>query len=397
MESTEQDQKHTSYFTFGWWLIAIGVFFFAIFITDYKVHYVFNYTGLDNLAGIISSTTGICFSLAGLLFVLDNLALQREAIKVQKDELNQSNVHFGTQNEVIINQQYQSTFFNILNSHSAFITTLKFGDSWGYDGLRDYYQKMLHCIEVFKRFLDLNYFETYQTRSNPVYLFNSSRASWDAYFGNFQTVISFVETKLKDDLYYELFFNRLSNEEKFFIGLYCDCHDDKYTKILKNCSYDFLRYYTEQNVKYSLKFENYFPLVQIEKVGPPLMRVSKEVLQASVECFLISVDIQENLLTIEPIISKIHLRVTQGARNNSRLLLEETKSFSEIITKDMKPIYWFDCSAMLINSLLNALPNQPINVTIVIHFQYKEKNISVGYKHQPSVEQFNPGDYAYTV
>jgi hypothetical protein len=273
MGNTELLKKHSAFFIYGWWAIAFGVIFFATFIIDYQQEFILKYKGLDNLGGIIGATTGICFSLAGLFFVLDNLQLQRETLNLQRlelknqiEEMKLSNDHFGSQNKSLINQQYQTTFFSLLNNHTTLVSSLSFYNILGFEGLSNFYNDITNQARAYKGFISAKRFHQFPfTSKNPLYPLEVNKHSLESFLSDFITIVKLIDEKLPEQLYYDITNNYLTVYEKYFIGLYCDCFEDEYTAFIKTHKYDFLKYYKKQDATYNLTSSTYFPVIEMRR------------------------------------------------------------------------------------------------------------------------------------
>lgn len=273
MNRSNNSRQRSVFFASGWWTIVIGVIFFALFLVDYRVKFLFDYKGLDNLGGIITATTGICFSLAGLFFVLDNLQLQRETLNLQKEELrNQihemqlSNEHFDSQNLALLNQQYQSTFFSLLNNHTTLVTNLTFENQLGFVGLANFYNLTILYAKDLKISLKQKRFEKHSvTGQNPFYLLEMNIHSIEAILTDLVTIIQLIDNKLPEILYYNIIYNYLTVYEKYLIGLYCDCFDNDIVRYFNTHEFDFKKYYNGHPETYRLLPVNYFPYLEIRR------------------------------------------------------------------------------------------------------------------------------------
>lgn len=386
MGNTELQKKHSDFFIYGWWAIALGVIFFAIFIVDYQKEFILKYKDLDNLGGIIGATTGICFSLAGLFFVLDNLQLQRETLLLQKkelenqiDEMRVSNEHFNSQNKSIINQQYQTTFFNILSSYGDMVANIKFGEEHGYSGISNYYVQLDSQIAIYNQDLSNKTFERYEaTHLNPIYKLEDDKFAWDSYFENLVTLLEFIDSKLSDELYYKLVNNSLSISEKYVIGLYCENIENKYSRYFRQCKFDYSQFYKNHGNTYKLSEESYFPSVSIVWQNKKRVIRYKE-LRGEIPLFEFIIKIERNLLDIELAIESISIETffdedapnlqANPARNH--FFQTQIKS-DDLSTNEFKGNLHIRISKEISTALMNpTIPRFKLQLT----FNFKFKNL----------------------
>lgn len=353
----------------------------------------------DMFGGVNALFSGLAF--AGIIITIllqsKELSLQRKELHNTTIELQRTATAQENTERTLMNQQYQATFFNILGSHPQRLESLQFASKTGMDGLRAFYANLVHCVEVFERCLSQRHFTTNQTKSNPVYILNSDRASLDAYFENLTTLFRFVDTKLHDNLYYELYYNNLSNEEKFFIGIYCDCFNNDFTQQIKDCNYNFLKYYETQNIKYKLGQEAYFPNIDIIKTSQVDALIESDFIRND-SSYLISVHVANNLLNLPLDLKTIKISISQMLpdKNGFRTIFIDTQSPDTWGAKITDIDYVFNFSHDINTYLPKCSPKDQIIVELRFNFDYTGKTVLVTHNSSPIVQYSQPNRF-YTV
>ncbi len=175
-------------------------------------------------------------SIAGMFYVLYNLDLQRKTLLAQiesnkqnVDEFRQqvieakdSNKHFEKQNETLINQQSDNTFFNLIDLHKKLLN-----ETNAQSILAEARKLSSIYLEKYTEHLDNKKFQTlFQTQSNPAYRFafekNNVTDIIQMFIINSKTIINFIDTRLHHnaEFYHSVFYNNLTNKEKYFLGLF---------------------------------------------------------------------------------------------------------------------------------------------------------------------------------
>lgn len=276
--------KRTGYYYFGFICIFIGV---GIFIELFVAFFSKETNNIKGLMDIHFGLIGLFFGLGTIFLNLDNLNiqrltllqqqasidqqktsidLQREDIKVQTEEIKISNEYFKQQNEALLSQQYQTTFFNLLEAHTQLVFTLEFNSKLGFEGLNSFYKLLVSEVDSFQNVLknDFTFQSVSDTSRNPINTILKNKHSIESLFSDLKTIIEVIENKLqKDKIYYRILYNYLSVYEKFLIGLYCDCINDDYSTYFNKNEFDFKKFYQKHKSKYKLTEETYFPTLNI--------------------------------------------------------------------------------------------------------------------------------------
>lgn len=164
-------KKENKWIFFG---VFIGAFaisspFIIMAISKQK----FNLSSFQNL-GVVGdffggSTVGL-LSLASMLFVIaaivmqkDELSMQREELQLTRDELKKTREEHELSNKTLRLQQFESTFFNMINMHNSLLNDMKLGDAKGREVINQHYENInelfstVYLNKAFKDFLMSNF------------------------------------------------------------------------------------------------------------------------------------------------------------------------------------------------------------------------------------------------
>ncbi len=165
---------------------------------------------------------------AFLLLVSANIMQQKE-LSLQREELIATRDVFTEQSKTMALQQFENTFFNIVNNHNEIIKGMGFtnnhpGDGKTYEGrkvFRFYKYLIIKKIEESKDNKD-SFKVTFQESLSEV--FSEFDYLLDHYFKNVLTIIKLIDineglTFEEKRFYLNMFFSLLSSDEKYV--LYC--------------------------------------------------------------------------------------------------------------------------------------------------------------------------------
>lgn len=267
--------NHTSYFIYGIVSICLSVFSLFKGLNRVSDSNFTNYAEWNDLMQANLALPAFLASLGGIFFVVDNLKLQRntllvqieannmqyEELKLQILESKESNEHFKKQNETLLNQQADNTFFNLINLNKEVNYQLAennfFTDSKN-NIIRQYKPYAIGISE--NSFASLS-----ETIYDPEFYFSTRESEGTTKFRTFATnskdIIDFIEERLcsQGSFYHKLFYNLLSSQEKFFLGFFVEFE----LFGLKNpSSFDYSAYYKTQ-LEYTSKFKR-FPALKAD-------------------------------------------------------------------------------------------------------------------------------------
>lgn len=120
------------------WIIGgIITICFAI-ATPFTIYYTSNstlsadsFSKLGTVGDFLGGTTVGLFSLASILFLISTIAMQkkelgmqREELQMTRDELAKANEQYRITNNTMLKQQFETTFFNMINMHNNLVKGL---------------------------------------------------------------------------------------------------------------------------------------------------------------------------------------------------------------------------------------------------------------------------------
>lgn len=140
-------------------VLWIGGMFLTRYIADY---YKQHYTGEGNLYALFGDSFGAvnalisAFAFAGVIVAIviqrNELRLQREDLKLQREE-------FTTQNTTLKLQRFENTFFNMLNLQQAIVANLKFQSRPNRNCPSNMEGRDLESREIFQAMFDESYID----------------------------------------------------------------------------------------------------------------------------------------------------------------------------------------------------------------------------------------------
>lgn len=255
-------------YTIGALLIIGGIIFGMNLFMDYRNRFnpkmlsCFNEnSGFQDLATALTGTTGLLWALAGTIFFVYTIYLTKTEIRLQIQEMNQTNKTLKDQLELNTKQQSETTFFNLLNNQKTLVTNFNYNDEIGINALNQQVEFLIFALDKYKDSITNRRFELFEhTKYNPINLFETNdqiKTLADCCIH----IITFIIEKLGDnDFYHKTFYYNLSNSEKYIIGY-----------VLENDLYEFEEqlpyYYTEHfknnTIYFNVKSDGYFPICEI--------------------------------------------------------------------------------------------------------------------------------------
>ncbi len=127
----EINKQIKTFKTMSWTFIWVGVLVFIIGIFYWFV----DKNNFNEVGDFIGGVAGSLWALAGLFFIYIAFLGQKVEIKYQqedltltREELKETKEVFKQQTKVMINQQLDNTFFNLLDNHRKVIDSFKKGE-----------------------------------------------------------------------------------------------------------------------------------------------------------------------------------------------------------------------------------------------------------------------------
>ncbi|RFC54041.1 putative phage abortive infection protein [Brumimicrobium aurantiacum] len=120
-KNNDSDNK-LNWIALGVIILIVTAWFYAYFsLIDVKPE--IRGTFGDMFGGVNALFSGL--ALAGIIYTI---LLQRNELKLQRDELRETRMEFKIQNETLKIQRFENTFFNLLNQHHQIVENIDFTD-----------------------------------------------------------------------------------------------------------------------------------------------------------------------------------------------------------------------------------------------------------------------------
>lgn len=115
---------------FGFVIIIVGVVtpFLIMYFNDYKYN-LNSFEVLGTVGDFFGGTTVGLFSLASLMFVTAAMFMQKEELKLQRDEVKETRKEYSITNSTMQKQSFNSTFFSMINLHHNILENIKYSNS----------------------------------------------------------------------------------------------------------------------------------------------------------------------------------------------------------------------------------------------------------------------------
>lgn len=236
-----ENENIRRYNTIGWVVMIVGILIFTIGL----IYVFYNYeagvrlNSMTNIAQIVATL----ISIGGLFFVLDNLVLQRitlqkqqtsisqqqtsldiqrEDLKLQHEELKTSNEYFKQQNEAFLKQQYETTFFKLLENHNSLSKLIRFYDGGETYTIDSYYKFVTEKIDDYRHYLATQRIKsTNIAKYYPPYIISYNYESFNQLYQSILHLMAHVEEKLNGEMFFhKTLYNSLNTTEKYFFGLF---------------------------------------------------------------------------------------------------------------------------------------------------------------------------------
>ncbi|ASA23421.1 putative phage abortive infection protein [Paenibacillus donghaensis] len=159
-DSKNNDNEEKSWFSKkeNWWIIcgfvvalgAVAVPFIIMLVANKRFD-VNDFKDLGTVGDYFGGTTVGLLSLASIIFVTAAIIMQKEELALQRDEVKKTREEYEITNSTMKKQQFDSTFFNMINLHHNILSEINYKDKKGreaikvfYEELRDYYDTEIY-------------------------------------------------------------------------------------------------------------------------------------------------------------------------------------------------------------------------------------------------------------
>lgn len=349
----------------------------------------------DMFGAVNALFSGLAF--AGIIITIllqrKELSLQRQELEETRAELKRTADAQDTQIKVLMSQQYQTTFFSLLNAHTNLIGGLNFNNEIGIHGLANFYNELYNSTLAYNDLLKKKHFEKCElTGNNPFYILQKYPHAFYTFFRDLITLVKVIDEKLPDILYYDILFNYLTIYEKYLIGIYCDCFDDDNTKFFINHSYDFRKYYKSQSTVYKLAPENYFPSIKIRRNSINTVFLNSSAFSATIFFdfnMWVILDYYSRVVTLEK--ANIHI-YKYGMNNKINTLHQRTIEAGSAppAIGSSEDNYEISLAGFVAANILEA-ENGYYYVDFNFHFKYQGRMFTIGYKSNFSINTNTQG------
>ncbi|WP_178897041.1 putative phage abortive infection protein [Bacillus altitudinis] len=131
--------KENKWTFFGWNVIGLAILAPTLLLI-FRDLIAIDFNGLGPIGDFFGGTTVGLLTLASMLFVISSISMQRKQLdmqqddlKIQRKELAKTRKEFELTNKTLTKQQFESTFFNMINLHHNLLKDL--------EGRREYFNK----------------------------------------------------------------------------------------------------------------------------------------------------------------------------------------------------------------------------------------------------------------
>ncbi|MEH7735529.1 putative phage abortive infection protein [Bacillus pumilus] len=125
--------KENKWTFFGWSVIGLAILA-PTFLLLFRDSIVIDFNNLGPIGDFFGGTTVGLLTLASMLFVISSISMQKkqlgmqqEELKMQREELAKTREEFELTNRTLTKQQFESTFFNMINLHHNLLKDLEGG------------------------------------------------------------------------------------------------------------------------------------------------------------------------------------------------------------------------------------------------------------------------------
>lgn len=209
-------------------IVAIfwGVSWYLLVESSYLAGWEDRGTFGDMFGSINALFSGLAF--AGVIYAIflqrKELFLQRKELEQTRDELEGQKIQLQMQNENIRLQRFETTFFNLVTLHHAYIEKLSipgFGNNQGRNSFDEFDSKYTNIVKSNVTIMNLSNFKKKIIEANKI--FRKDYPNYlDIYARNVLNILNFIEkTDNIDKSFYSNFFkSQLSNVEIKFLHFF---------------------------------------------------------------------------------------------------------------------------------------------------------------------------------
>ncbi|WP_182103767.1 putative phage abortive infection protein [Niallia taxi] len=244
-------EKKENYWILGGFLIAVTALSMP-FLIMYCSNQKFNLNAFQTLGVVgdfFGGTTVGLLSLASIIFVTAAIIMQKEELELQREEVRATRKEYEITNSTMKKQQFESTFFNMINLQQSILKEIKIEDKYGRDAI-----KLLHEYLVL-------YYENQVFRDKVVLVYEKLSQVDNEILKEFSYNLFLAETEREFLHYVNYRTLRLSGEsEEEEKQRYLKVKEERLHKALEEAKADFNKKYLDNRIEQ----ENYVCSRKIE-------------------------------------------------------------------------------------------------------------------------------------
>ncbi|KQU22155.1 hypothetical protein ASG65_20785 [Bacillus sp. Leaf13] len=133
--------------------VAISVPFLIMFFTKHSFK-LSSFNELGVVGDFFGGTTVGLLSLSSIIFVTAAIIMQKEELELQRIEVRKTREEYEITNRTMKRQQFETTFFNMINLHHNILNEIKVESSIGRDAIKNMYINLEYSynIHVYKKY-----------------------------------------------------------------------------------------------------------------------------------------------------------------------------------------------------------------------------------------------------
>ncbi|MGG0412963.1 putative phage abortive infection protein [Peribacillus simplex] len=135
--------------------VAILVPFLIMDVTNYNFK-LSNFDKLGVVGDFFGGTTVGLLSLSSIIFVTAAIIMQKEELELQRIEVRKTREEYEITNRTMKRQQFETTFFNMINLQHNILKEIKIVDSTGRDAIKKLYEELKNTYntEVYENYIE---------------------------------------------------------------------------------------------------------------------------------------------------------------------------------------------------------------------------------------------------
>lgn len=238
---------------------TVTVFIIVIWLIT-LLSLVFIESDLRGTFGDMFGSVNALFSGLALAGIILTILMQKQELKLQRDELSETRKEFATQNETLKLQRFENTFFNLLNLHHQIVNAIDYGSyaNKSFGGImKGGYEReriVINARDVFKNRYEPLKHQIFKEPSKYEQIYLKQYAEMQMDFGHyFRNLYRMIKLVNETDFFYD---SKNVNEKQIFQIKY------KYTSIIRSQLSDYELAWLFYNCLSVNGNEKFKPLIQ---------------------------------------------------------------------------------------------------------------------------------------